>query len=229
MRLRPCALVLVCCSQLTRVDGQLGAFVGAGYFTPAPTDGVDHKEQLCPEFGLSIGFKADLKRFGLVVVHSTRSTTDRPQQPTDLVQEDQRTSTVTAGLYGLFPIARKTAARLHWQWGPTFDLVFPYRTDVSRTFTDQTSQEEKDAYVENRPPGMRLGLRLRGEWRIADQYAPFAQLGLDYTLRQAFTESSDHFNSYSVVTPPTDRLEYHLWLGISLEIGGSNCDCPAFH
>lgn len=227
------SLALLCWSCCVPVQGQVqaGVLLGAGWFTPEERSGYAHQERLCPEFGLSIGLKAGRSRLGLAVIHSSRNTIDRLEgsQPTiAVVEEEQRTRSVAAGLYALFPLTREKK-RMHVLVGPALDLVFPYRTDVRRLFTDLPELDVANAYVNYTPPGLRAGLRAQVEWRFDPMFTPFAGLGFNHTFRQTFTEVSEHSNTLSAVTPPTDRLDYHLWLGVMIALGGVDCDCPAFH
>jgi hypothetical protein len=233
IRLLRGALLLLGGLFLVRAEAQVQASIllGGGYFMSEPKTGYAHEERLCPELGVAIGTKAGRSRLGLVVIHSTRNITDRAESATffsTLLEEEQETRSVTAELYALFPLTRK-AEHVAFLAGPAFDLVFPYRTDVQRSFTDMPEQDETDAFVDYRPPGLRAGLRFRAEWLLDPLWTPFGEVGAGFTLKQSFIESSDHFNSFAPVTPPTDRMDYHLWLGVSIAVGRPDCNCPAFH
>lgn len=216
----------VLCAQ-AHAQFQPGVVVGAGYFTPAPRSGFTHEEQLCPEFGLVLGMKAGRSRLGMAVVHSTRNTTDHRSEATTalLVQEDQKILSVNASLFALFPLT-KTDRSLAFLTGPALDLAFPYRTDVRRSYTQLPDEEESDAYINYSLPGMKAGVRLRAEWRFDVQWTPYAEMAMNYSFKQSFVESSPR-SSY--IEPPTDRLDYHLRLGVSILLWNEDCDCPAFH
>lgn len=217
------------CVALTKTEAQVqaGVLFGGGYFSPEARSGYDHEEGICPEFGITLGTTAGRSCLGLAVIHSTRTSTDRAQDPSYTVEEEElRTRSVTAGFFALLPITGRDK-RVAVLAGPAVDLVFPYRSDVRRSYTDSPDQEESDAYVNTTPPGLKAGLRLRAEWRFDVQWTPFVELGSNYTLRQSFAESQD--GPGSTVTPPTDQLDHHLWLGLSIRISGEDCDCPAFH